>query len=134
MTVVTGARGGGGGNNAFGDAEDLMKKYGDAAQATGQFIGKQSNKGGRGKRGVGAGRYYNDGGNGVFLLLLVNVALFVADQWRGGGFGFGFGFFFSLSNALRTICTPLTPLAYSSRLVVVLLLLLQLSCFSISIK
>ena len=106
--MVTGARGGGGGNNAFGDAEDLMKKYGDAAQATGQFIGKQSNKGGRGKRGVGTGRYYNDGGNGVFLLLLINVALFVADQWRGGGFGFGCGFvfFFLLQNGLRTILHP----------------------------
>jgi hypothetical protein len=60
-----------------------MKKYGDAAMATGQFIasGGKGDKGSKGRRGVmGTGRGY-DGGNGVFLLLLVNVVIFVADQW-----------------------------------------------------
>ena len=77
---ATRAGGRGGGGNAFGDAEDLMRKYGDAAQATGQFIGKQGSKGG--VRAKKSARFNGaDGGNGVFLLLLVNVALFVADQW-----------------------------------------------------
>lgn len=63
--------------------DDLIKKYGETARATGQFIGKASglNGGdaGRGrnrKRGIG----YNEG-NGVFLLLLTNVILFIVDQW-----------------------------------------------------
>ena len=56
------------------DADDLMRKYGDAAKATGQYIGKAS-----GMQPPTRGRARDDG-NGVFLLLLLNVALFFADQ------------------------------------------------------
>jgi membrane associated rhomboid family serine protease len=56
------------------DADDLVRKYGDAAKATGQYIGKAS-----GMQPPTRGRARDDG-NGVFLLLLLNVALFVADQ------------------------------------------------------
>ena len=60
--------------------DDLLKKYGDTARATGQFIGRASGLGDgtKGVRRVGNGP---DAGNGVFLLLLVNVVLFVLDQW-----------------------------------------------------
>ena len=69
----------GGGGGAFEDAENLMRKYGDAAQATGRFIDKNA---GKGKMGRSPSRMMRStSGNGVFLLLLINVALFVADQW-----------------------------------------------------
>jgi hypothetical protein len=107
-------RAGGKGGGAFGDAEDLMKKYGDAAQATGQFIGKQSGakvKPSRGKRGVGAGSY---DGNGVFLLLLVNVALFVADQWQGCVFLFTFCFLSFATNSFHSLHSRQLLLWYHS--------------------
>jgi membrane associated rhomboid family serine protease len=75
-----------GGFNALPDGtDDLIKKYGDTARATGQFIGKASGlanekKGFKLKRGGGGSRGYNEG-NGVFLLLLLNVVLFVLDNW-----------------------------------------------------
>jgi len=85
------------GGGAFGGlpdgTDDLLKKYGDTARATGQFIGKasglsdthgkktssSSSRGGVvGRKRNGNG--YSDG-NGVFLLLLVNVVLYALDQW-----------------------------------------------------
>ena len=64
-----------------GDAEDLLRKYGDAAQATGQYIGKASGMRPP-KARVGRPRNRRAGdGDGVFLLLLVNVVFFVLDQW-----------------------------------------------------
>ena len=63
--------------------DDLLKKYGDTARATGQFIGRASGlgDGASGRRGVRRVGNGSSAGNGVFLLLLVNVALFVLDQW-----------------------------------------------------
>lgn len=80
--AVAGGKGPGGG--AFGDAEELMKKYGDAALATGEFIGAKSGMKPAGRRARASAK--SDEGNGVFLLLLINVALFVADQWLHVGF------------------------------------------------
>jgi membrane associated rhomboid family serine protease len=62
--------------------DDLLKKYGDTARATGQFIGRASGLGDKGPPGRRGGRGGNSSsaGNGVFLLLLVNVTLFVLDQ------------------------------------------------------
>ena len=80
--VVAGGKGVGG--SAFGDADDLMKKYGDAALATGEFIGAKSGMKPAGRRTRSSSS--SNEGNGVFLLLLINVALFVADQWLHVGF------------------------------------------------
>ena len=80
--VVAGGKGPGG--SAFGDADDLMKKYGDAALATGEFIGAKSGMKPAGRRTRSSSS--SNEGNGVFLLLLINVALFVADQWLHVGF------------------------------------------------
>jgi hypothetical protein len=79
---VAGGKGVGG--SAFGDADDLMKKYGDAALATGEFIGAKSGMKPAGRRTRSSSS--SNEGNGVFLLLLINVALFVADQWLHVGF------------------------------------------------
>jgi len=69
------------GDGVMGDAEDLMRKYGDAASATGQFIGKQAGMKGGGAPARRARSSRDGNGDGVFALLLVNVAAFVADNW-----------------------------------------------------